>query len=509
VAAHYAPPRIPQPASRRRHWFSLPELAIVIGVPLLAACASDEPAAPVGNTLATRVVSGANESIRDRLAAIADRHPGFGGIYVDSSGAIVVRNARGRRLSVDSVVSEVSAITRLPQNRRIRVETAEHNFRQLTNGLRALRGELMQLPRDAQYSLVVDQRTSTILVGSTPQKVSGVRAIATRLGITQMVRVDSLSGPIIMPIWNALQEGEGGGGSGSGTSCANNLRCTFVSSIRGGVEIGRTVFNPNTFQQVPSECSLGFNVILDAAPSSIAAMPPSGERYFITASHCTQQYGMNSGIPDVLRQNGELSSPQFGTEVNDPAWFPTAGGRIGRYSDAALLRYDVSRESAFNFGRVYVTPSAFSTSLGSTNNATNLSSAFGFSGSLAAGYFGAPVAKTGRTTGTTQGTVTGLCVDLIGISDADPQRGQLIDLFCQIQMTIDMNGGDSGGPVWYTREAGYGAPTAAGIVAACGVISFTNRNCDRTKSYASDIYYVVQELKQMPNGVIRNVFVQP
>jgi hypothetical protein len=168
-------------------------------------------------------------------------------------------------------------------------------------------------------------------------------------------------------------------------------------------------------------CTLGFNATR------------SGQRSFITNSHCTNVQGGNEGTPYWQPTQG-VAPAQIATEVADPAYTTGGGcpaGRRCRRSDASRARYASGTTSTL--GRIARTNAANSGSLTITGNFSITAE-----GSASVGQ---AVHKIGRTTGWTRGSVSNTCVDVnVG--------GTNITQLCQTFVPAGVGGGDSGSPVF-------------------------------------------------------------
>ena len=141
-------------------------------------------------------------------------------------------------------------------------------------------------------------------------------------------------------------------------------------------------------------CTLGFNA------------DDGTQRSFITNSHCTSRQG---GVESTLyyQPTSTVDATAVATEVEDPQYFKGGAcprNRKCRYSDAARARYAsstsstrgaIARTSGANNGSLEVTGTFTVTSQDNTTTSFAL---------------GTVVNKVGRTTGWTQGRVTGTCV---------------------------------------------------------------------------------------------------
>lgn len=189
-------------------------------------------------------------------------------------------------------------------------------------------------------------------------------------------------------------------------------------------------------------CTLGFNAFR------------GGTSGFVTNSHCTDRQGSVDGT--LYYQPLDQVAAQFiGTEQADPSYFRNQQGcprgAKCRFSDSAWASYDAASLSA---GDVIARPDG-------TNNGSltidGTSPRFFITTKDAGGnqLVGTTVNKVGRTTGWTQGQVSGSCVDT-GVS------GSNIVLLCQDFVDAGVGGGDSGSNVFV--QTGSDSVTLVGIL---------------------------------------------
>ncbi|HEX2218737.1 MAG TPA: S1 family peptidase [Gemmatimonadales bacterium] len=198
-----------------------------------------------------------------------------------------------------------------------------------------------------------------------------------------------------------------------------------IRPVRGGLQINFPGFL----------CTLGFNA------------NRSGQRSFITNSHCTSVQGGVENTP--YWQPTQAASAQIGTEVADPTYGRPSGCpllRRCRRSDAARVAYaDGIRRTLGVIART----------TGANNGSLTISGSFSIAaeGSPAVGQ---TANKVGRTTGWTSGEITHTCVH-VNVS------GSNITQLCQSIVEANVGSGDSGSPVF--RRTGSGSDvTLLGIL---------------------------------------------
>jgi hypothetical protein len=186
-------------------------------------------------------------------------------------------------------------------------------------------------------------------------------------------------------------------------------------------------------------CTLGFN-----------AVNGSGVNVFVTNSHCTRTQG---GVENTEHfQPDNSSGNKIGTEIADPTYF-TGGdcpaNRRCRYSDSSLSRVEGSVTQ--DLGKIARTT-------GANNGSLDIAGQFTISGEASGNAaVGTTLNKVGRTTGWSQGSVTGSCVD-VNVSQSD------VTQLCQDIVAANVAGGDSGSPVFQIKNLSTGDVTLYGIL---------------------------------------------
>lgn len=173
-------------------------------------------------------------------------------------------------------------------------------------------------------------------------------------------------------------------------------------------------------------CTMGFNV------------DHAGGRSFITNSHCTNTQGGVEGT-QYYQPLSSVNGTVIATEVADPT-YSSAGcsvGKVCRRSDASRALYNGSVTSSR--GVIAKTTGVNTGSLTTAGNFTITEQ------NDAGTTFSGRVDKVGRTTGWTQGTVSGTCVN-VNVSGSNIQQ------LCQTLVTNNaasiVGSGDSGSPAF-------------------------------------------------------------
>jgi len=174
-------------------------------------------------------------------------------------------------------------------------------------------------------------------------------------------------------------------------------------------------------------CTLGFNV------------DHSGERSFITNSHCTNTQGGVEGTT-YAQPLRSINPAVIATEVDDPQFLAggvCSAGKVCRSSDASRAAYGSTTPSSR--GIIAKTTGVNTGSLTISGNFTITAQ------DDASTSFSGTVNKVGRTTGWTQGTISNTCAT-INVSQSNVQ------LLCQTLVTKKgtalVGSGDSGSPVF-------------------------------------------------------------
>lgn len=209
-----------------------------------------------------------------------------------------------------------------------------------------------------------------------------------------------------------------------------------VRPVHGGYQIN---FFPSPVSPLTLVCTVGFNVIDEGANS------------FITNSHCTNHQGGTETPTEYYQPlRGTPTNPDnfIATEVEDPHYDAVScleeqPGAVCRFSDAARAEYapgqpfdlgGIARAASENTGTLEV-------------DAANPS--FRIRRETRRSVLGEIANKVGRTTGWSSGPVIATCISTIVLGTVPPivQR-------CQDEVAANVDGGDSGSPVF--RRQGHG-----------------------------------------------------
>ncbi|ARA93984.1 MAG: hypothetical protein D6685_00560 [Bacteroidetes bacterium] len=351
------------------------------------------------------------QTLDDRLAEVADRVPGFGGLFFDEDGRLHVYqldpSLSSRTTAALDLLTDLDPATRADA----RVLEATYDFRQLQEWRLLVRQNL--LGHDGVMSLDIDERVNRLTVGiEDAAHREQTRAALEALGIPEEAVLVVETSPFT-PL-QAIPPGWQG-----------NTLVEEVDPKAGGLQIERSA---------GGACTLGFNATWYNQQTG------QYEDAFVTNSHCTNVQG---GVENTAF--GQPDSPDvIGTEVQDPPYFSgTSGyytcpvGYVCRLSDSAVVRYAPGIDHVL--GKIYKTRSyGTGGSMGSIIHDGNM---FTITSTGTYPYAGQTLNKIGRTTGWTRGPVSNTCIDI-------SQYGTSIILLCQGIVDARSDGGDSGSPVF-------------------------------------------------------------
>ena len=292
-------------------------------------------------------------TLDDEYAELADRIPGFGGLFLDEAGhahVYLTDVSRGRE------VQELAA-------GGVQVHRGDYDFRSLA-GWKSRLLPLLDLP--GAVFLDADERSNRLVLGVEGGTNERVEAALRESGVPRAAVVVEDSEPIA-PMAELTDQ---------------------FRPIPAGVQIRN---------QDGGGCTLGIN-----------AMGATG-RGFVTASHCSLLQFVLDGT--VFFQRSVAPGNRVGVEVTDPPFFAGGScpsGRLCRYSDASFVDYDsdslpqmslIANPSycALDVGSRTVLPALPRLTLDGTVPTTLPS--------------GAVVQKVGKTTGCTLGSVKSSCFD--------------------------------------------------------------------------------------------------
>ena len=363
-------------------------------VVLVASCRdSSNPAEPDSGLLASRGGQAGPPAQLPGDAELERQVPGFGGFYLDASGAPTIYLTRGSdRANAERALAGYLNARGLGVA-ALQVREARYGWQQLERWQAAA----TMAAFESQGTVFVDndETANRIRIGVADLSSMGqVRAAIARSGLPDEAVIVEQAAPIVM---------------------VATLQNVVDRPVRAGVQINFPGF----------VCSVGFNAV------------SGGQNSMITASHCTNTQG---GVEDTpyWQPLQSVAPTQIAVEVADPVYFRNQNGcprgRRCRFSDASRSAY--INGVAPSLGVIAKTSAA-------NNNSLDITGSFSitqddFTNDVAVG---ATVHKVGRTTGWTSGTMTNKCVNT-GVS------GSNIVQLCQNFVTAGVAGGDSGSDVF-------------------------------------------------------------
>jgi hypothetical protein len=348
---------------------------------------------------------------------IAQEVPGFGGLYYDEAGALVVVMAGDARPMSSRVMAPSLARIGVDASAQpVRVRQAQYDFVALNAAHRAV---TPVLGLGGVVFTDADERANRVRIGveDASARAAVERALA-MLDIDREIVVISEAEPIVE--MQTLQ--------------------SQVRPVGGGLQIN---FTRGTSGFV---CTLGFNVRSPGNPNV---------QGFVTNSHCSDTRGVVVPTP-YWQHNRAVANTFIGWEAHDPPHF-TGGicpaGRQCRYSDALGVRYEPGIDNLF--GAIYRTTASSQFTPGPLtidpdNPRWTITAEQPFP------VVGQSMHKSGRTTGWLIGPLINTCQQT-NVANSN------ITYFCQDRVEATPQGGDSGSPV-FLRQGETGNVTLAGIL---------------------------------------------
>lgn len=388
----------------------------------LAACdRGPEPLGPDAHAGgATQLAAVSTDPTPDPLA-VAQAVPGFGGYFIDETGAptVYLTDPAQRPAAEVALAGFLSSFGWSASD--LRVRQGQYGYAQLDGWYRGSWARALAVP-GAVFSDIDEGSNRLRFGGVDAAAVSSIVSTLASLGVPAGAVEVQLSAPVLQT-----------------ASLRDKIR-----PPHGGLQIQ---FFASPASPLVSVCTLGFNAVKDGVQS------------FITNSHCTNRQGGTDLRTDYYQstRGGVIPSPDnyVGFELDDPAYPLGDGttcplGRTCRYSDAARVQYGAGQ--TFTVGNVARAASPNPGTVSGDNDASvlvidSVSPTWRITAEQAVPVLGQGLHKTGRTTGWTQGAVTGTCVN-VNVS------GSEITQLCQSLVGAFVAGGDSGSPVFGTHTDG-------------------------------------------------------
>ncbi|MCE8429189.1 MAG: hypothetical protein J5U19_12470 [Candidatus Methanoperedens sp.] len=339
-----------------------------------------------GNTAPEKI----DKTLDEKFLDVATDVPGFGGMFVDGDTLKVYLSNPSQKPAAETVIASIFGRERV---KNVQILKGKYGFSQLKEWNNRA-GELLNTQGTVYTD--VDEKENRLKIGVDDSDFKAVEKRLDQLGIPREAVIIEKADPIEYK-----------------STLRDNIR-----PIQGGLQIAFSNYL----------CSEGFNGV----SNKIAG--------FVTASHCTNKQGGVEGTK--YYQNYVAPGNLIGTEILDPYYTNSKcqayriKGKVCRYSDSefsslasGVTQYLglIEKTDGVNTGSLTIASSFRITSEGPSK-------------------VGQTVNKVGRTTGWSQGTVTGTCVN-VGVS------GTNIVQLCQDMVTANVGPGDSGSPVIYKNPS--------------------------------------------------------
>lgn len=374
------------------------------------------PTAPTGIPAASpdaprSLTSLSTDDVPSQLA-VAQAVPGFGGYFIDESGApTVYLTDVGRRDEAAQALSGFlgsfgwSAAD-------LRVRQATYDYLQLDAWYRAARPKALGVA-GAVLGDIDEAHNRIVFAGLTTSALANIASAVASAGVPGAAVTLRLRGPVF-----------------TAATLRDRLRPPY-----GGLQIQ---FFPSPVSPLLLVCTIGFNAI-DGADTS-----------FITNSHCSNVQGGTQTPTDYYQaeRGGLLADPAnyIAREVEDPDYVmgslagPCPIARRCRTADVSRAKYQPGQ--LFVLGKIARPANENATgTLDDTLRIDAVNPTFTIAAEQGRSVLGQKLNHVGRTSGWTSGLVTATCVD-VSVTDSD------ITQLCQDFVDAYVAGGDSGSPVF-------------------------------------------------------------
>jgi hypothetical protein len=260
----------------------------------------------------------------DKFTRLAADVPGFGGLYYDDHGGLVVKLKDPKDL--DKARGPVESMLRGGSNRPEKVQ-------RISEAVRGMRAEpakyelrLLQAWYD-RYILPLPRESGVVFSAIGHQKNRIVVGVVGDDGVPRMRRLlDSL------PIPRSAIEVQAMGGPLEASSSDTLLEDSFRPVVPGGV--GMTA--PNTSHTwPPGQCTLGFNLVRWVTSSTIDTA-----QYYLVNSHCTTHpWSYNADDSTGNATHNDHGGREF-ADVTHFSVSPCPSGSFCLWVDAAVYKWD-------------------------------------------------------------------------------------------------------------------------------------------------------------------------
>jgi hypothetical protein len=386
-------------------------LVVVAAGSFLAAACQETPSFTDPASINLSLTSTTSQQSTPSQIDVARAVPGFGGYFIDETGAPAVwLTDVSRRPEAEQALAGFLASFGWSAA-DLRVRQADYDYLQLDAWYRDAWPRAIAV--NGAVSTDLDEgRNRLRFTGVSTSALAEITATLTGLGVPSAATVLQVRGPVRM---------------------ATSLR-DKVRPPHGGFQIQ---FFPLPASPLVLVCTLGFNAVRNGVNS------------FITNSHCSNVQGGTDLRTDYYQatRGGVLPSADnfIAFEADDPVY--QSGGecpllRRCRTADAARAQYGAGQ--SFSIGRIART-TLLNTVLASEDTTyfqiDPVNSFYRIVAEQPTPVQGQGLNKVGRTTGWTQGTVVATCEN-VSVTDSD------ITQLCQGLVNAFVDGGDSGSPVF-------------------------------------------------------------
>jgi hypothetical protein len=372
------------------------EGSLVVGGGVTATSAQAPGPVPAGPQAQSEGRSRA-ATLDERFAEVAQRAPGFGGVFLDEDVLKVYLVDPGQRAAAERAIAEVFGPGR-PAARGVQVLQAQYPYLQLRAWHEQMQS-LFDLP--GVILTDIDEGANRLEVGvQEPGSIGTVEQELARLRIPRA----AVNIVVTEPVRYAA-------------ALTDNVR-----PLQGGIQIAFSQYR----------CTLGFNAIR------------AGVEGFVGNSHCTNTPGVVEGTEYYQPTTGNPAN-LIGHEIADPPYTPQPCPRRGRSGQEAVC-WSRWSDSAFSLRETAVTATQglIARPQSPNTNPPDLTIAGSFQiVSEGPSLKGDTLNKVGITTGWTQGRVMRTCADS-AVAGTTPT----IVLICQDYVAAGVNFGDSGSPVF-------------------------------------------------------------
>ena len=385
-------------------------LTLLSVLTVFAAACQDTPS-PTAPVLLEASRSGVQTSDTPDQLEVARTVPGFGGYFIDESGApTVYLTDPARRAEAEQALAGFLASFGW-STADLQVRQAAYDYLQLDAWYNQAWRQVLALPGAVSTDLD-EARNRLRFTGVDAAALSRITSTLTGLGIPGAAAVLQLRGPVRQAL-----------------SVRDKTR-----PPHGGFQIQ---FFPTPASPLVLVCTLGFNAVRNGVQS------------FITNSHCSNVQGGTDLRTDYYQstRGGVLPNPDnfIAFEADDPQY--VSGGecpllRRCRTADASRAQYGAGQ--VFSIGKIART-TLLNTALASDDTTyfqiDPLNPSYRITAEQPIPVQGQVLHKVGRTTGWTSGTVVATCEN-VSVTDSD------ITQLCQGLVSAFVDGGDSGSPVF-------------------------------------------------------------